>query len=132
MSKNQQFSRPVDAYKAIIDELVTKTSQGVRERLVLEEGVCSKAPKEEAANSFVRSLSIEHRRVLAQMLHDERQSAIFDVLAELTWWISTRDVGLTFRGEPMPTELSGEGLHGDYIGRLADWPWPDTDESSSQ
>jgi hypothetical protein len=63
--------------------------------------------------------------MLARMLHDVRQSAIFDVPALLTWWISTQDVGLTFRGEPMLTELSGEGLHGDYIGRLAAWEWPD-------
>ena len=131
MSENQQFSRPVDAYKAIIDQLVTETSYGVRERLVREEGICSKAPNEEAVNAFVRSLSIEQRQMLAQILHDERQGAIHDVLALLTWWISTRDVGLTFRGEPMPTELSGEGLDGDYIGRLADWPWPDGDDPSS-
>lgn len=124
-ARNQQFPRPIDAYKAIIDKLVTKTSQGVHERLVIEVGIWSKAPHEDAANDFIRSLSTEQRRMLGRMLHDVRQSAIIDVLAELSWWISTQDVGFTFRGEPMPTELSGEGLHGDYIGRIADWEWPD-------
>jgi hypothetical protein len=132
MLENQQFSRPIDAYKAIIDELVTKTGQGVHERLVVEVGIWSKAPHEVAANDFIRSLSPEQRRMLGRMLHDVRQSAIFDVLALLSWWISTREVGLTFRGNPMPTELSGEGLHGDYIGRLADWQWPNPEDSVSQ
>jgi hypothetical protein len=124
MPEDQQFSRPIDADKVIILQLVTKTSHGVSERLVAEHGIWSKSPHEDAANDFIRSLSTEQRRMLARMLHDERRSAIHDVLALLTWWILTRDVGLTFRGEPMPTELSGIGLNGDYIGRLADWEWP--------
>jgi hypothetical protein len=131
MLENQQFPRPVDAYKAIIDELVTKTSHGVQERLVVEAGVWSKSPHEDAANDFIRSLSAEQRRMLGRMLHDVRRSAIHDVLALLTWWIVTQDVGLTFRGEPMPTELSGMGLNGDYIGRLADWKWPSPVDLSS-
>jgi len=124
MIENRQFSRPIDAYKAMIDQLVTETSHGVHEKLVVDEGVWLKTPHEEAANAFVRSLSNEQRRMLARLLHDERTSAIHDALAVLTWWILSRGVGLTFRGEPMPTELSGEGLNGDYIGRLADWEWP--------
>ena len=59
------------------------------------------------------------------MVHDERTSAIHDVLADLTWWITTRRVGLTFNGQPMPVELSGMGLHGDYVGRLNGWEWPE-------
>jgi hypothetical protein len=124
MPEDQQFPRPVDAYMAIIDQLVSETSHGVSERLVGEDGIWSKAPREDAANEFVRSLSTEQRRMLARMLHKERTGAIHDVLALLTWWILTRDIALTFRGEPMPTDLSGMGLHGDYVGRLADWEWP--------
>jgi len=70
---------------------------------------------------------MKQRQMLAQMLHAERVAAIHDVLAVLTWWVLTRGVGLTFRGEPMPVELSGQGLHGDYIGRLDDWQWPSDD-----
>jgi len=47
-----------------------------------------------------------------------------DVLAVLTWWTNCQDVALTFRGEAMPVEQSGMGLHGDYIGRLDGWEWP--------
>ena len=124
MPEDQQFPRPIDTYMAIIDQLVSETSHGVSERLVAEDGIWSRAPREDAANEFVRSLSTDQRGMLARMLHKERTGAIHDVLALLTWWILTQDVALTFRGEPMPTDLSGMGLHGDYVGRLADWEWP--------
>ena len=118
-------SRPVDAYKAIIDQLVNETSLSVHEKLVVEKGIWYGSRVEEPANTFVQSLSTDQRRILAQMLHDERTGAIHDVLADLTWWITTRRVGLTFKGEPMPLELSGMGLHGDYVGRLNGWEWPE-------
>ena len=124
MPEKRQPSRPIEAYKAIIDHFVTEASRGIPERLVVEEGIWSRSPNEEAANTFVQSLSIEQRRTLARMLHDERTGAIHDVLAHLTWWITTCSVGLTFRGEPMLVGLSGMGLHGDYVGRLNGWEWP--------
>jgi hypothetical protein len=124
MPPNFEPSTPVEAYKAIIDQLVEETTPGVSERLLRESGVYSKAPGDVAANEFVKSLTVEQRLLLADMLHRERMGAIGGTLAVLTWWLLCRDVGLTFRGQPMPFELSGEGLHGDYIGRLDDWQWP--------
>jgi hypothetical protein len=58
------------------------------------------------------------------MIHTERIGAIHDVLAVLSWWVAARKVGFSFRGESMPVELNGMGLHGDYIGRLDGWEWP--------
>ena len=46
------------------------------------------------------------------------------VQRHLTWWISSQGLGLTFWGESMPVELSGAGLHGDYISRRDGWEWP--------
>jgi hypothetical protein len=113
----------------MIDQVVTETSQSVHERLIVDEGVWLKTRDEEAANALVRSLTDAQRRILGRMLHDERTGAIHDVLAVLTWWILTRGVGLTFQGEPTPVELSGQGLHGDYIGRLSGWEWPESDDT---
>jgi hypothetical protein len=124
MPPNFEPSKPVEAYKAIIDQLVEDTS-GVTEKLLREEGIWSRAPGAKVENAFVKSLTAEQRNLLADMIRDERISAIGMVLANLTWWLLCRDVGLTFRGKPMPFELSGMGLHGDYIGRLDDWEWPD-------
>jgi hypothetical protein len=124
MPEELEPTRPIDAYKAIIDQLVSKTSHGVSERLIAEQGIFSKAPAEQSFNAFVQSLSPEQRRMLARMLHTERIGAIHDVLAVLSWWVAVRKVGFSFRGESMPVELSGMGLHGDYIGRLDGWEWP--------
>ena len=102
----------------IIDQLVEYTS-GVAEKLIREEGIFSRSLNAKDQNAFVNSLTLEQRELLAEMIRDERISAIGMVLSDLTWWLTCRDVGLTFRGKPMPFGLS-EGIHGDYIGRLDD------------
>ena len=112
------------AYKAIIDQLVAETRCGGAGLQITKRSVFSNAPAHREYNDFIRSLSAEQRALLAWMLSDERDGTIHDVLAVLSWWISAREVGLTFRGEPMPTELSGMGLHGDYVGRKDGWEWP--------
>ena len=58
------------------------------------------------------------------MLLQERWGAIHDVLAVLTWWMSSEGLAFTFQGEPMPADLSGMGLHGDFAGRRQGWEWP--------
>ena len=126
MSEERNPCSPVAAYKEIIDQLASETSYGISERLVAQEGIFGIAKRDETFNLFVRSLSIEQRRLLAEMLHSERISAVGGVLAVLEWWVTARDVGLTFRGQPMPVRFA-EGLLGDYIGRLDDWQWPDND-----
>jgi len=115
---------PMDAYKAIIDKLVEETRLGGAGSHVAESGVFSNAPSAREFNAFIGTLSQKQRKMLARMLQEERDGAIHDVLAALTWWIIARDVGLTFRGEPMPVDLSGMGLHGDYVGRRDGWKWP--------
>jgi hypothetical protein len=122
-----ELSRPVDAYKAIIDELVSETSHGVSEKLVVQEDIFSRAPDAAVFNTFIQSLSAQQRELLARMLHSERNSSIHDVLAVLSWWVSTQEVGFTFRGNAMPVDLSGAGLHGDFVGRQNDWEWPKED-----
>ena len=114
---------PLDVYKQIIDDLVQR-SPSLGARLVVEKGIFSKAPDLQPLNGLVQSLKPDQRAMLAQMLTHERSSAIHDVLAAITWWIDCCNVGLTYRGEPMPVQLSGMGLHGDYVGRRDDWEWP--------
>jgi hypothetical protein len=130
MPSRPKPSSPVDAYKQIIDQLVRRSTSGVHERLVRESGIYLKSPVATCENELVASLSNQQREVLATMLRQERVSAIHDVLAELTWWLLCREVGLTFRGEPMPFELSGMGMHGDFVGRLDNWEWPAEENSN--
>jgi len=121
-SENMPLS-PLEAYKEIIDDLVGR-SASMSARLVRKEAIFSKAPAKDKLNQFVQSLTSEQRIVLADILSQERFGAIHDVLATITWWIDCRDVGFTYRGEAMPVQLSGMGLHGDYVARHDDWEWP--------
>jgi hypothetical protein len=125
MPPKSKPSTPIEAYKAIIDELANETTRGMPEHFLIEGGIYTKAVGFDAENSFVRELTREQRAILAKMLKHERESAIHDVLAELTWWLICGEVGLTFRGKPMPYELSGMGLHGDFVGRRNNWKWPE-------
>ena len=52
------------------------------------------------------------------------------VLAALSWWVDCQDVGLDVSGDTrMPVDLSGMGLHGDYVGRRDGWEWPSQSEA---
>ncbi len=122
-------NRSLDVYKAIIDQLVGETRLLGSSSHVTENGIFSNAPAHRDFNEFIRSLSPQQRELLSRMLQEERDGAIHDVLAVLTWWITARGVALTLRGEEMPVELSGMGLHGDYVGRRDGWNWPAERES---
>ena len=115
--------RPIDAYKQIIDGLV-EDSRSIHGRLVVEEGIYSRAEGSEHLNAFVRSLTPDQRALLREMFDAERQSGIGSTLSLLTWWKVCRELAFTYRGEIMPVELSGMGLEGDYVGRLQGWQWP--------
>jgi hypothetical protein len=121
---------PVDVYKAIIDQLVDETRLCGFGNQVAEKGICSKAPAHQEYNDFIRSLTPQQRLLVSRMLQEERDGTIHDVLAMLTWWLEVRDVGLTCQGKPMPVDMSGMGLHGDYVGRREGWEWPNNEGHS--
>lgn len=102
-------SRPIDAYKQIIDNLVKQSqSHGLH------------------MNEFLRSLSPAQSAVLTDMLDEERSNAIFDVLAELSWWNICHELAFTYHGQAMPVDLMEcGGMHGDYSARLHGDEWPD-------
>lgn len=120
-------SLPIEVYKKIIDDLVSQTPS-VSGNLIIDEGIYSRGQNEFAKkmNEFVRGLSADERIALVSMLTDERCSAIGDVLSMLTWLITCHGLSLSIHDEPMPVDLSGMGLHGDYIGRMEGWNWPPT------
>ena len=113
------------AYKEIVDQLASQTSHGVIEKIVDEKGVFVETSDAAVYNPLLKSLTADQRKMLARMIHRERVSAILDVLALLTWWITVRGLSFTFQGEAMPVDLRGAALHGHYAGRPDDWKWPD-------
>ncbi len=119
----------LEIYKAIIDEFVNKIRRYGSSSHVAESGFFSKAPAHGKFNAFIKALSSSQRQLLSEMLQEERDGAIHDLLAALSWWIGCQDVGFTYQGKPMPIDLSGMGLHGDYIGRRDGWEWPSQQET---
>jgi len=142
---------PLAAYKQIIDELVEASTSidpsrlsetswfkippeidsngllavfGAEQSEILENQYAEDRKHKIDANALLASFSPKQCAVMARLLTDARRSGIHDVLARLTWWMEVRSVGLTFEGTAMPVDLSGQGLHGDYIGRLSNWAWP--------
>lgn len=129
MPEMREPQTALETYKAIIDEFVNKTRRYGSSSHVAESGFFSKAPAHEKFNMFIKALSPSQRQLLSEMLQEERDGAIHDLLAALSWWIDCQDVGFTYQGKPMPIDLSGMGLHGDYIGRRDGWEWPSQQET---
>src|SRR3712207_2598479 len=94
-------STPDDVYKLFIDTLATETSSSPTAQSVAAEGHFAHATGHEPLNHFVASLAAEQRQLLADMLRDEREAAIHDVLALLSWFIHCQGVELTYRGKAM-------------------------------
>lgn len=120
---------PLEIYRAIIDQLAEETRVQGAGSYLARSGRFSNAPDHEEFNTYLQALDDADRKLIAEMLESERNSAIHDALALLTWWIDCSDVTLCVHGDEMPIGQSGMGLHGDYVGRVDDWEWPSTDES---
>lgn len=114
----------VTAYQKIIDQLVSETRpySAYAARMVSEHPFPA---GHREFNELLASLSKRQRHLLSKVLLQERDAAIHDVLAVLSWWIECQGVGLTHDGKPMQVDLSGAGLHGDYVGRCAGGDWSD-------
>lgn len=120
---NDSPTTPRDAYRRIIDECVDDTPGITAKSLVGGPPFQNDAEIE----SLLVSLTQSQREALARLFDSEREEAMHDLLSRLTWWIECAGLALTLNGEPVPVDESGMGLHGDYIGRLQDWDWPDLD-----
>ena len=128
MDELPESATVVDVHKRIIDTLVQETRLSASSSDLVESGRYSNAPAHQRFNDFIQSLSSLQRQNLAELLQEERDGAIHDVLAVLSWWVDCHDVGFTYRGEDMPVDLSGMGMHGDYVGRRDGWEWPSDEE----
>ena len=118
----------MSTYQQIIDQLVVET----RESSVYSKRASENAPfpvesEQFAFNDLLSSLTNQQRELLSRTLLEERNSAIHDVLAVLSWWMECRGVGLSLNDKPMQAALSGMGMHGDYMGRVNGWAWPENE-----
>lgn len=117
---------PLEAYENLIDLLafgyLSKSMSA--KRLIERDDFNTDNPDNREQGRFLTSLTKKQREMIALMLLEERESVIHDILAMLTWRIDGNDLQLMWKGEPMPVDISGMGLHGDYVGRRDGWNWP--------
>jgi hypothetical protein len=131
MPPKQPPSRARQAYKAIIDALVEDTQRNVCDRRVREEGIYRIAEGYDKANALVASLSQEQREALAEILIDQRKSAVSSALALLDWKLGD-EISVTYQGEPIPFDQCEGGPHGDYLARCNGWKWLDDDDHAAE
>ncbi len=113
------------AYKAIIDQLAGETRlYSAFAKRAAENAPFPVESGHTEFNSLLSSLSAEQRALLSETLLQERRGAIHDALAVLSWWVDCRELALTVNGQTLTVDLSGMGLHGDYVGRCDGWEWP--------
>jgi hypothetical protein len=118
----------MSTYQRIIDQLVAET----RENSAYSKRVSANLPfpvesEQSAFNDLLISLTNEQRVLLSKVLLEERHSSIHDVLAVLSWWIECRGVGLSVKDHAVQVGFSGMGMHGDYVGRVNNWAWPENE-----
>jgi hypothetical protein len=118
---------PIEVYKRIIDDCVERAKDVGANRI---RSGNSFVPQDPAApeNVLIQSLAADQRETLARMLDGARVGGMHDLLSDLTWWIEAQGLRLTYRGQSVPVDFSGMGLHGDLIGRLMQedrWEWPE-------
>lgn len=111
-------------YMTIIDELVSLSNKRGYKN-ISEKGIYSKAVGSEKYNDLIQNLSVDEREILIDLLMETQVEAIHSVLASLSWWIDCKGLNLHQENEKLDVDISGMGLHGDYIGRLQGWEWPE-------
>ena len=115
-------------YRKIIDQLVneTRTNSAYSKRASENQQFPVESEQVEF-NDLLTSLTSEQRLLLSKVLLQERSSSIHDVLAVFSWWVECRGFGFSLNDQPMPVGLSGMGMHGDYVGRVDNWAWPENE-----
>jgi len=110
------------AYREMIDALVAVCREGrgstgarrAREGVWNRNASATVVPEQHEFNRFLTRLTRADREVLARMLVHELEAGVFETLKVLE----------EFEVAPFEDGYEGSPFH-DFIGRLADWEWPE-------
>ena len=111
-------------YKEFIDGLVKMSRQCPQEGSLKKGWIPWMEEYAPIVNGILEKLDQRERDALGNLALDAYHSAIHDTLALLEWMRCCKDMTITAEGELLPIG-EYEGMHCDYIGRRADWEWPD-------
>ncbi len=112
-------------YREMIDSLVEMCRNGqgqiganrVRKGVWNQYATVDSIPEQHEINLFLARLSESEREILAGMLAQEVETGVFETLKVLE----------QFQIEPFQTGYEGSPYN-DFIGRLDDWEWPESDD----
>ena len=122
---------PLDDYKRFIDA-VAALGPSVNARWVREKRGWPDLPDNKPINTFLATLSDEHRAVLARLMESAYDAGIHRLLAFLTDEIALDGLRLTRNGRELPVQPFGSELYYDWVCRRAGDEWPDpVDENRS-
>lgn len=110
-------------YRDIIDTLVLTCQEGqgqigaerARAGIWNKNATPDFIPDQHKINLLLARMSPDDRETLAEMLASQVEAGVFETLKVLE----------QFEIEPFKEGYEGSPYH-DFIGRLTDWPWPET------
>jgi hypothetical protein len=113
------MSDRVSDHKEFVGRFVERTPSAQADA-VLKEGLFSNAKAKRHLNAFVAKLSSKDRKMLAEMLRDERRSAFHDALVILNEALDLDGFSLNREGKDIRREAFGLTLFQEYIMALDD------------
>ena len=110
-------------YQQLVDDLVER-SEGVLANWVVGSG-WPDTEDNRAINNFLKTLSREQKKILADMVMQARRGGMHDVLACLSEKMDMDEFRLSEKGVPLPLDPYGGGFHYAFISRLEGDAWPE-------
>lgn len=115
-------------YQHIIDALV-KPAHSIKAEKISNRQSLPETTTNAGFNDLLQSLSEAQRGMLAQLLQQERQSAIHDALVVLSELMNLDELRFSVNGRELEHEPYGTELYFDWVARVAGDPWPDNQET---
>ncbi len=112
----------LENYRKLITEFQNTSN---RKKITLEERL---SLDEIILDNLLEKMSPEGRCYLAKNVRESYLSGIFDILEVLEWFRCCKDMEIIVDSEALALG-DFEGMGNDFIGRLYDWEWYETDES---
>jgi len=117
---------PRKEYMSFIDGLVRNTYQTEsRDELMIKNARFSDTGAHDEFNKLLESLNEDQRKIIAGILKEERLGVIHSVLAEISYLTTCKDLKILLGEKEVPTDISGMGINGDFVGRIEGWQWPE-------
>lgn len=114
------MDRATELYQEFIDAFAEKSKKCAAREWVLNGEAKGSGEK---YNAFLKKLSAEDRKTLAEFVERSYFDGIYAALTELEWYIDCRDMKISVEDEELPVQQY-EGLGNDFVGRASgEWNW---------